>query len=475
MTLTAARIRTIRAPLCDLEAGLVRGRLALSGSDPHVATKIVAPLRYALSLARLTLVRNCDGHDVDVSEALAAHRWKVTEMLRPLITERGLYLGALATACEKIAPATVRQRRLLLEHFEIDRDSLEAEITRRQLVVICGGGGGAGYGYAGAFRLFDRRKLQPELLAGTSIGALHCMFRARTRMFDPAALVAAARLLNWNTVFRVLDMESRYGIPATLRLYLRSALGSLFRTQEGGFRSFEDMEIPLLVVATGITVEGLKHDLSYYEHFLDSELKPGMVTRLSRLRRIGRLASILREFISTPDALQEIVFGAEPLTMGADVLDAAGFSAAVPGVFHYDVIRDDPRMKELLDRLYSEHGITRLTEGGLVNNVPARPAYEAVMAGRLGRRNPFVLALDCFAPRSHGLVWLPVQQIVRPNVKANLPYTDLYFALDKRLSPLQVLPTVSQLTQAMSWTQAELSEHMPLVQEMCAPLPVLKA
>ena len=74
----------------------------------------------------------------------------------------------------------------------------------------------------------------------------------------------------------------------------------------------------------------MKHDLSYYEHFLDDERRPGRIRRASKVRRALRMASIFREFLATPDALREVVFGSDDLTMKADVLDAAGFSAADP-------------------------------------------------------------------------------------------------------------------------------------------------
>ena len=152
----------------------------------------------------------------------------------------------------------------------------------------------------------------------------------------------------------------------------------------------------------------------------------------------------------------------------------AGFSSAVPGLIHYDVLRDDPRMKRLLDGLYAEHGITRLGEGGLVNNVPARPAFEEVMDGRLTRRNPFILAMDCFVPRPRSLIWYPIQQIAALTLKAQRPYMDLYVPLDRVLSPANVVPTVRQLTTAMSWTTEELTSRMPFIKRMCSPHPVLR-
>ena len=443
------------------------------GRPDEVSEALFDALRYVISFARLTEVRNVDGEDVVVHDFLARHRWRVLEALRPHLGGADDTLWGAVRALPDLVHETRAVRKSLLAARPLDRDSLEEEVTTRQLVVCCGGGGGSGYGYAGAYRRLHRAGLQPELLSGTSMGSLISMFRARRRVFDGLPLVEAARRLNWNTVFRVLEMESRYGLPATLRLYLRAALGHLFLNDDGRPVTFNDLEVPLLIVTTGITVDALKHDLSYYEHFLDDAARPGGVSRYGRLRRLGQITQVLGEFLSAPEALREIVFGADPATMEADVLDAAGFSSAVPGVIHYDIIRDDQRMKRLLDGLYSEYGITRLTEGGLVNNVPARPAYAEVMRGRIRRRNPYVVALDCFSPRARSLAWYPIQQVVRPNVKANLAYAHHYFELERRLSPVNLVPSVDQVTTAMGWTSEELEPHVPLIVEACRRIRVL--
>ena len=457
-----------RSPFDRMEAGVVRTHL---GQPDDLAPPLLDGLRYVLSMCRLGHVRNHKGVDIDVSDALARYRWRVGGRLGPTLDQPRPDLWAAVREMPALVKAARTVRNRLIEHFDLDPHSLDAEVTTRQLVVVCGGGGGSGYGFAGAYRLLHRKGLQPSLLAGTSMGSLISMFRARHRVFDAAKMVAAARALSWPTVFRVLEMDSRYGIPATLRLYLRAALGSLFTLPEQGGRmaTFRDMEIPLLVCVTGVTMDGLRHDLGYYEHFLDDAVRPGGVFRYSKLRRLRRVMGLWTEFLTTPGAIQEIIFGGDELTMDADVLDAAGFSSAVTGVIHYDVIRDDPRMRLLLDRLYGEKGITRLTEGGLVNNVPARPAWSHVMNGKLpsGRRNPFVLALDCFAPLKRSFAWYPLQQVVRPNVKANMPYAHHYFALRKRLSPVNLVPAVNQVVQSMDWTSDELSPDIPFINEMC--------
>lgn len=458
-----------RRPFERMEARVVR--LALKREEPD-AGPVVDALRYALSFARLTVVRNRDGVDVDVSGPLALHAKWVLETLEPRIV-RADGVWPVTRELPEVLRRTRLARKSLLEHLPIDRDSLEAEVTTRLLGVASGGGGGAGYVYPGAYELLERHGLTPDLMTGTSIGALMSMFRARLRRYDFAPLVAAARRLSWGGVFQVLETASRYGLPATLRLRLRTALGSLFVREDGLPMRFSDCEIPLVVVATGITVDAMKHDLDFYEHLLDDDVRRtgvggGLQGTLKALR-------ILREFLARPDALRCIGLGRDAGTDAFEVLDAAGFSSAVPGVIHYDVLREDPRMHRILDQLYAEYGITRLGEGGLTSNVPARIAWETIASGRIGgRRNAFVLALDCFAPNSRRLAWYPMQQAVRTaNVDADRAFADLYLPFPRTLSPLNLVPSVRDAMTAIRWGREELAPHMPFVEAMCRPLPVL--
>ena len=203
------RLRELRAPVDDLEAAVVRQSLAHPG---ELHDDAVDALRYVIRFAKLQVVRNRHGEDVDLGEANAAHAWKVRNALAPhLLAEPSLW-GAMRVMPELVRDTRDRRRRIL-EHFPLDRESLEAEVCHRPLVVVLGGGGGAGYGYAGAWTLMHRRGLQPELIAGTSMGALMSLFRSRRKFFDGAPLIAAARRLTWERVFRVLQVESRYGLP----------------------------------------------------------------------------------------------------------------------------------------------------------------------------------------------------------------------------------------------------------------------
>lgn len=444
-------------------------KLHLSHPDA-VPEAVLDTLRYVLSFARLTTVRTRDGDDVDVSGPLALHAQQVREVLEPAI-ELASDLWGVVRLLPDLAQRTRVARASILEHLPIDRESLEREVTTRNLVVVSGGGGGAGYGYLGAYQVLDRHDLRPDLMVGTSIGAITSLFRARRLPFELAPVVSVSRQLSWSSVLRVLESDSRYGLPATLRIYLRAAFGELFVHDNGEAVRLSELPIRTIIMATGITVDALKHDLDYYEHLFDADVGR---SRRDRVRSIARAVGVLREFLARRDALVELALGWSEGTREFDALDAAGFSASVPGVLHYDVLRDDDRMRRLLDDLYAAYGITRLGEGGMVANVPARTGWAASVTGELGVRQPFVLALDCFAPNPRRIAWLPMQQLVRSaNVDRDRRYADLYLPLSRTLSPLNVVPAIQDALLATRWGAEALSPHMPFIDGMMRPIAVL--
>ena len=451
-----------------LEMDVVRLQI---DSDSRSSRRIALTLRYVLSLARLTRVRNALGEDVEVTGHLAAHARMVRDTLTPRLAD-----AAALEPFEELLPDLIAQTCLvrdeILRSTSLTRDILEEEVTTRPLVVVSGGGGGAGYVYPGAYEAIERVGRIPDLMVGTSIGALLSMFRCRRKRWDLAPLVAASRSLSWGGVFRVLEGENRYGLPATLRLHLQAALGHLFQHPSGRPLWLSDLPIPLMVVVSGITVDALQHELKHYEHLMDQSIR-----RSRQAWMIGGSFKILRtlgEFVSKRDALVQVVLGRDPGTEDFDVIDAAGFSSAIPGVIHYDVLREDPRMHRMLDRLYTRNGISRLGEGGLMSNVPARVAWEAVQAGKLGRRNALVVALDCFSPNLRQPGWLALQSMVRwANTEKDRQYADLYVRFPRTLSPVNLVPSMPEALQAFKWGRAAMEAHVPVLKAALEPLPVL--
>ena len=454
----------------ELDNTLVRRWLA---DADRSADRVAPALRYALSFARLTKVRNRHREDVDLTEHLAAHSEWVLEQLSPRIAG-SRHVGELESLVPELTRRTLTAREEVLRTAGIDRDSLEAEVTQRHLVVVSGGGGGAGYVYPGAYEAIERLGRIPDLMVGTSIGALLSMFRCRRKRWDMAPMVSASRSLSWSGVFRVLETDSRYGLPATLRMHLRAALGHLFRHPSGRPLWLSDMPIPLLMVTTGIKVGALRHDLHHYEHLMD-----GSVQQSAGRWALGggaRLFKTVGEFLSRRDSLVQVVLGQDPGTEDFDVLDGAGFSSAIPGLLHYDVLRDDQRMRRMLDRLHNRYGITRLSEGGLTSNLPARVAWEAVQAGRIGRRNALVVALDCFAANPRRPVWYPLQTLLRvSNTEADRAFADAVVTFPKTLSPVNLVPAMEEALKAIRWGRDAMDPHLPFIERSLESLPVLKA
>lgn len=476
-TFDRARVAARRRPLDKLEHSLVRlavahrGTLGLASWTGQDAGRYEA-LRYALSFAKLTEVEGRDGVVLDIDGPMQAFAVQLRADLEPRLLDAKRLDEAFAIA-DAVVRRTRDARSALFATLPVDRDAFEAEVTTRQLVIASGGGGGAGYVYPGAYEQIDKLGLTPRLLVGTSIGALMGMFRARRERFDLAALVSAARNLAWGRVFRPLHREHRYGLPATLHLHLHDALGSLFEV-DGRTMRMHEAEIPVYTIATGITVDALKHDLATYERMFDDAFDTRGV--VGSTKTAIRTFEIVREFLGRRDALREIVIGREPGTEGFDILDAAGFSAAIPAVIHYDVLRQDPGMHRILDDLYAAHGITRLGEGGMVSNVPARVAWETAASGHLGpRRNPFVLALDCFAPTYTRPGWFPFQQLVRQaNVTADRAFSDLYVPFPTTLSPLNLVPPLNECMDAIEWGRAAIAPELPFLAASMTPIPVLE-
>ena len=130
-------------------------------------------------------------------------------------------------------------------------------------------------------------------------------------------------------------------------------------------------------------------------------------------------------------------------------------------------------MHALLDGLLERHGLLRLCDGGVVDNVPVRTAWQHVQRTGLpgsGSRNAVIFALDGFAPRLVTPLWLPLQSIAAPAVARNRPYAHIYKAFRKTLSPLALLPSPRALDSVVLSAKEELLQELPLLQRLLAPI-----
>lgn len=428
---------------------------------------------YALALAKLRVL-NVLGRDVDVDEGVRHFRERLGDALRSIVLENhgAVDYGELRRLLPNLAVEIERIEERLLRAYANDfgREHLLYELTQKDLVLVLGGGGGAGYVYLGAFVALEQFNLRPAYLVGTSMGAIMAVLRGVRPRFDIDFALDIIKGLRWRDVFKFMTMESRYGLPATLRLYLHDALQHHFLI-DGEPMRLDHLDIPAEVIVAGIKKGGLPHDLSYYERMLDWQGQSGPLQVLALRKRIGRIYDTLKEFLSNPSILHEVVVGRDPLTAQFDAIDAVGFSSAIPGVIHYDVVREDPRMHTILQTLMEQFNLLRLVDGGVVSNVPARSAWLGVQEGKIRRRNAFILALDCFAPSFNAnLLFAPIQHLVQQNVKRDRPYAHFVKAFHDVLSPLNLVPRYEKVVQAVARGKRAMEKDIAFVRKMLEPI-----
>ncbi|MGV3621131.1 MAG: patatin-like phospholipase family protein [Archangium sp.] len=459
----------ITRPLEEMELQLVRAAIARPGL---VNAHEEAVLRTALSLARLYKVRH-QGRDIGIGSYLEPFRDEMTRRLMPVLLPKNgvIQREQLLPHLRELKERTVNTRDQLVRRVanRLPFEAIDKEIRHKQLVLVLGGGGGTAYVYLGVMSLLDDYGLLPKLLVGTSMGAILALFRSRMPRFEQDEVVGIVRSLSWRKLFRTLSTENRYGVPAALRLFLRSGIGRYFGVDSRGNDGPKLSQLPIktIIAVSGIKRGKLPHPLEWYEKLIASSPKQ-LLNPLILPRWFQAIAEFMR-----PDILTRVHLGADEGTADFDALDAAGFSSALPGIIHYDVFRDDPRMHALLTQYMGDHGIARFIDGGLVDNVPSRAAWRAVHKGEIGTRNAFILALNGFSMKLTTPLWLGLERLAELNVSKNRPWAHLTHDFKRTLSPLTIVPTVEQLLTAVDVGRSALARDMQVVARVMAPLPQL--
>lgn len=481
----ASRPRTVRPAMTDLvdnraderarlalqrmERTVVRARRAWPG---RLADADLAALRYALGLARLVRITLADGRERTLAAApIASLRdWLLNHLHDPL-QRPGADEDRLATVVQA-APA-VRARAaearaaLLARHgAELSPGRLDDEAAHRALVVVAGGGGGAGYVYAGAFACLAAAGLVPDYIVGNSMGAVLGLMRARRRAADLAEQVDFAAGLSRRDLFSRRRLQAEFGMPG-LRLLHLAALHRRLSTGRGQRPvRLDECEIPLDVVVAGLRRQP-------YERLAPEILTPER--RRTRLlpfsvrvaSRLTRLLPFFRDDMVTPIVL----------TRGVHAVDAAGFSAAIPSILHYEPSLRAGTTREIFAELMRRHELAAIVDGGIADNVPARAAWRGVAAGRAGTRNGYYLAFDCFLPRidpKNAWLW-PITQTVQGQMRMNRVYADTMVRFRRTLSPVNLVPGRAGLEQAVAWGYQTMEDVLPEVRAMLAPVDIAAA
>lgn len=273
-----------------------------------------------------------------------------------------------------------------------------------------------------------------------------------------------ARALRAEDIFQFVSLRTRFGFPGLMRLFLHGTLGRIFEREDGTPMALADLEIPFDTIVAGIRRGALEESPQQYaqSHHLHEDQRPGRLQLRARVAvQLVRLAGFIN-----PRVVKQIVVGADPATRDFNAVDAAGFSAAIPGLLHYDMTRDDPHMESLLVDLMEREEVVALVDGGVANNVPAGPAWRQVRQGRIGTRNAAIVAFDSFHPQASHLLMQPITRIVALQVALNERYAHHRIEFHPTLSPLNLLPEPEDLERAVAWGRESMAQELPRLQKL---------
>lgn len=434
-------------------------------------------LRLALSFARLWVVPGHEGQDeIVVGPKLGRLRQKVRVLAETIQERRDDQLASLGNDAEQLAPILKEAKDSLLSdhHGRLLSSAVDAEVCNKSLVLVLGGGGGCGYVHLGAFSFLESLGATPKLVAGSSMGSVLGLFRSRDTHYRDPTVRAVMHGLTFKKLFRVLQGEATYGLPGTLRLYLRSALSRFFVGGHGQTMRFGELDIPFLCVVTGLRREALRRDYTIYEQELAQRLRRGAFGALLHIKDLVQSWTKLMSDMITSGGMKSIALGGDAVTKDFDVLDAVGFSCSVPTLIHYDIDRDDPRMHELMQQTLAHHSVDHFVDGGVSSNVPTRAAWETVQRGRIGTRNTLILGLDCFKPQlRRNMLFLPLMRLAADNVARDREFAHRMFSYKKVLSPAAFVPGRRSLQTAIKNGRTEFETEGPFIQKMLETLPAI--
>lgn len=471
--------------LHHMERTLVRAHL----ETPYAMTLVeVRRLRYLIAFARLTrfepgaarpggAVRATVGRpEVDVTAELAQWRELVVEELSGPLRRETNNVRRLARARDALYALQERadhERSTLLANHkgEFTAADLDSEIGYKSLALVLGGGGGAGFVYLGAMKRLLAAGVTPSYIIGSSIGAVLGSLFARSVPVPIDDYIEFIKGLSYRAVLGPEPLRRRHGLTSAMSVRVDDIGQPLFTKPDG-----TQMRIDELAIAYDSVVAGVHRNLfsRLPARFRRQEMATAGLRSLPvapiglgpmMISRLWQAAAFFDSRVVRP-----IVLGGDPLTRRLRVIDAAAFSAAIPGVLHHET--DDPEMLPILDELMETKQVAALVDGGAASNVPVEQAWIMVQRGRIGTRNVLYLALDCFHPRwdpKH--LWLtPITRAVQLGMVRNAPYADELIRMSPTLSPVTLAPGADGVDESVAWGEASMEASLEFVTRMLEPI-----
>ncbi len=451
-----------------------RGEIALARrltADPlFLSPRDADLLRYTLRQAQLSTVGAGAEPDALVYP-IGSFRLRLLQLLAP----------ALPTDPEQMRPEDLYEllprivglvddaRGYILGQGLVSEKDLDDEIAHKRLALVLGGAAGSGFAFLGVLERLERLGITPSYLVGCSIGSVLAVVRARQLRFDLEEVYDELRRVRQAGLFSAPDTRVRYGLPAALRLDLRRALGPLFAHGDGEPKRLGELAIPVDALATGVGSGAFSGEREQFAHIV--ELKD--VDAIARLRAgaAARMGARLVSLAMSRRLLVPMLLGAGSETAELAALDAAGFSAAIPGLLSYDLAPDDVRGIEVLDREFARHDLVGIVDGALSSAIPASYAWQQIEAGRLGSRHVAIVALDALSPaRGANALIAPLLRAITATAQRDRAFWDLCVHFRRPPPMLELFPPESRLRRATRQGEVEFEPTARLLQTLLAPV-----
>lgn len=466
--------------LQKMENRLVRHHLA----NPDVLSgEQLRKLRYILNFARLADFEpgaagpggSRGRGDISVGGQVAPWRSRVVDALYAPLREEPDPVTALEGAKDVLATLVDDQddqRRVLIERHGSDFSAteLDAEVGYKKLVTVLGGGGGAGFVYIGGMQRLLAAGQVPDYMIGSSFGSIIGSLVARELPVPIDEYAEWAKTVSYRAILGPERRRSLHGLAGMFTLRFDQFAHTLLSRADGERMRMSDLAIPFDVVVAGVRRQPYAALPSRFRHrerstltlrslpFLPIGIGPWVAARM------WQVAAFIDLRVVKP-----IVISADGATRDVNVVDAASFSSAIPGVLHHET--SDPRMLPILDELCADQDVAAMVDGGAASNVPVELAWERVRDGRLGTRNACYLAFDCFHPHwDPRHLWLvPITQAVQLQMVRNLPYADHLVRFEPTLSPVNLAPSAAAIDRACRWGRDSVEPAIAVTSALLEP------
>jgi predicted acylesterase/phospholipase RssA len=226
----------------------------------------------------------------------------------------------------------------------------------------------------------------PDYMIGSSFGSIMGSLVGRALPVPIDEYVAWAKTVSYRAILGPERLRRRHGLAGLFALRFDQFAHALFTREDGERMRMSDLAIPYEAVVAGMRKQP-------YAALPSRFRRPALAALQLRslpFHPIGigpQVAARMWQVAAFIDlrVVEPIVISGDDPSRDFDVVDAASFSSAIPGVLHHET--RDPRMVPILDALCEEKDIAALVDGGAASNVPVELAWKRVRDGKLGTRN----------------------------------------------------------------------------------------